>query len=685
VEAARRLGIHGVSNAQLKAIAAMTMSKPVSATTAAITLLKIDTITKSSSVTRISSVPPGLRMKFVSNSKQIYIPPVDKYCARPNCLSHVTFVDYFKGYRLESAPMKSKQLIGQDQLGNYVYTSDHLVRFTDYHPAHHTEAYFYNVLLATIPFSHEAELLSDSSTNPSRSYFSECQLRGIIQSVDDIEEHVASYAARHLWKEEQRQQLVDLILQNQPIDQLEVPGSPNAVPLQTESVNPADIEKDTLEMLGLLDEFSDMASATLTAEQQVAFESLRDAKGLHVLSETFGAGKNFVTQYMIHHWCKSGKKVLLCATTGLAAVNLSSVARTLHNAFHIPHDGRPLSILSPSDPSYQALCQANVIVIDEMSMLTCMILSLVIYRLSQLLGSTSAVLQSKLILLSGDHARLPPVCHCRGVKASSEDRDSICFQCHIWWPTMTFHHLNSSFRHHKVASYLQFLNTIRLRRPTQAEIDKVLGDCLITEAEAIRLADEHTTILCIHNQDVNRLNNAILHRLFPPSQIVPVPLKTNAPFEPFTKDWLANQDFYTLSEVAVKASVIIIENLNIKAGASNGGKALMESIVKDADGHVRKIFVRLYKMNKTLEIFSRAKCGHLYHDGKQYTKFAFPLRLAYAMTGHKSQGATIAKHAIIHVKEGFCPGLLYVMFSRVTEKRLIRLLTPLNPEHFRPV
>lgn len=167
-----------------------------------------------------------------------------------------------------------------------------------------------------------------------------------------------------------------MILQNRPINQLDVPGSPNVVAIQSESINPADIEKNTLKMLGLLDEFSNMASDTLTPKQQVAFDNLCSAKGLHVLSGTPGACKSFVTQYMTYHWRKSGKKVLLCATTDLAAVNLSSVARTVHNTFHIPQDGRPLSTISPSDPSYQALYQADVIVMDEMSMLTPTILSL---------------------------------------------------------------------------------------------------------------------------------------------------------------------------------------------------------------------------------------------------------------------------------------------------------------------
>lgn len=140
-------------------------------------------------------------------------------------------------------------------------------------------------------------------------------------------------------------------------------------------MHPADIENDTLEMLGLVDEFAKMASASLTTEQSEAFDNLRNAKGIHVLSGTPGAGKTFTTQFLAYHWRRAGKKVLLTATTGSAAVNLSGSARTVHNAFHLPLDGRPLSLISPSDPSFQALLQADVIVVDEMSMLTCTILN----------------------------------------------------------------------------------------------------------------------------------------------------------------------------------------------------------------------------------------------------------------------------------------------------------------------
>ncbi len=50
------------------------------------------------------------------------------------------------------------------------------------------------------------------------------------------------------------------------------------------------------------------------------------------------------------------------------------------------------------------------------------------------------------------------------------------------------------------------------------------------------------------------------------------------------------------------------------------------------------------------------------------------------------QGATPAAQTIIHVRDAFSPGLLYVMLlSRVTESRLVKIVGPLTPSLFNPV
>ena len=57
---------------------------------------------------------------------------------------------------------------------------------------------------------------------------------------------------------------------------------------------------------------------------------------------------------------------------------------------------------------------------------------------------------------------------------------------------------------------------------------------------------------------------------------------------------------------------------------------------------------------------------------------------AYSMIAHRCQGATIASHVIVHVSDAFCPGLLYVMLSRVTNRRFLSIVTPLTLAEFTP-
>ena len=67
-------------------------------------------------------------------------------------------------------------------------------------------------------------------------------------------------------------------------------------------------------------------------------------------------------------------------------------------------------------------------------------------------------------------------------------------------------------------------------------------------------------------------------------------------------------------------------------------------------------------------------------------KCTFPCALGYAMTGHKSQGATFDMDTIVDMREAFTPGLLYVMLSRVTQRSKLRIVgTGLDPSLFVPV
>lgn len=75
-----------------------------------------------------------------------------------------------------------------------------------------------------------------------------------------------------------------------------------------------------------------------------------------------------------------------------------------------------------------------------------------------------------------------------------------------------------------------------------------------------------------------------------------------------------------------------------------------------------------------------------YCASKSFYKSRFPLALAYALTAHKAQGATISGSTVINARSCFTPGLLYVMLSRVTRRSHVKVMNArLTPDLFAPV
>jgi ATP-dependent exoDNAse (exonuclease V) alpha subunit len=102
------------------------------------------------------------------------------------------------------------------------------------------------------------------------------------------------------------------------------------------------------------------------------------------------------------------KRVVVCASTGAAAVRLHPSATSVHRKFGIPPRAKYLTPLFPGNYLPIDLFSADVIFIDEFSMLTRELLDFALYRLQQVGGPD--VLKHKLVVLVGDHMQLPAVC-----------------------------------------------------------------------------------------------------------------------------------------------------------------------------------------------------------------------------------------------------------------------------------
>ncbi len=123
----------------------------------------------------------------------------------------MTFIEYFTKYESNKLKRPSSKCHGEDNLGNYIHTTNKLTRFTNFHPTHNIEGFFYNILLQNMCFRRELDLLFAS--NLQKSYVCECHICGLVHDLDKIQTYLMKYAHRNLLEVKEQSQLLQEILE----------------------------------------------------------------------------------------------------------------------------------------------------------------------------------------------------------------------------------------------------------------------------------------------------------------------------------------------------------------------------------------------------------------------------------------------------------------------------------------
>lgn len=210
-----------------------------------------------------------------------------------------------------------------------------------------------------------------------------------------MQHEIALYCKDNLYKTATQAEILEKLLQTH--------DPAHAVPMTAQPAATVPNEED------LREELVDTEGFMPNKEQAAVKEALlHGAKGIVVLSGGPGTGKTTLIKHMIHLWRKAGCSLVVTATTGAAATRISRGAQTVHSAFNIPLEGMYLGSMRRFDPLYLRLKAAEVIVIDEMSMLSAPVLNLILFRLQQCGGykDIPTMLQHKLVVLVGDHAQV---------------------------------------------------------------------------------------------------------------------------------------------------------------------------------------------------------------------------------------------------------------------------------------
>lgn len=398
-----------------------------------------------------------------------------------------------------------------------------------------------------------------------------------------------------------------------------------------------------------------------------------------------GTGKTTFLKYIRDH-CP--KQLAVVAPTGVAAINAGGV--TIHSFFQLPftpfvpaaggfsHDpgaGNIQSLLENqrlTREKRKVIQELELLIIDEISMVRCDVLDAIDVLMRHIRHRHYEQFGGAQVLLIGDMYQLPPVVPeqewqiLSGYYSSPYFFDSKVIQHH---PPVHIE-FNKIYRQSE-ERFIQLLNRVR-NNEMDNETITILDSCV--QPGFRRSKNDGYIILTTHNRKADATNELELGRLSTKLSIFDAEIQG----EFSEKAYPADERLY----LKQGAQVMFIKNDVEKVRRYYNGK-IGEVTRIEPD----KIFVRCADAATEIEVKKETWQNIRYVLDQKTRKVdedvlgsftQFPLRLAWAITIHKSQGLTFEK-AIIDAGEAFAPGQVYVALSRCTSLAGMVLETRVRP------
>ena len=420
------------------------------------------------------------------------------------------------------------------------------------------------------------------------------------------------------------------------------------------------------------------------------------------LTGAAGTGKTtllncFLKIFRCLHPCE---KVLKCATTGIAANLLDG--RTIHSLFRFkPGDYHPISHLIESEDPIQYYKNVNfyktvrVLVIDEVSMLKPDLVDAIDEALRRLKQQSDIPFGGVKIIFVGDLGQLPPI-YTQNRDRYEKDYGSSAPYFFDAKVLETYKKRINKFvislkkvRRQKDYSFIEALTHLRSGDLTEKDVC-LFSSCYNENNDKTPLL-ERTTIYPL-KKDVNDLNLACLNQLDgDEKQFIGVfTYHVKKETDPRLFD-LSKKKEREIKEDKCKyqynlrlkkgARVMLLKNSQ-KDGYNNGSCGVIDSF--GGEDSIPYINVRLLESHRSVKIFQEkeeyveSKCVNGKEESFRYASFfQFPLRLAWAITIHKSQGQT-HDEVFMDVSKSFECGQVYTAFSRIKTLNGLRLLRPFS-------
>lgn len=421
-------------------------------------------------------------------------------------------------------------------------------------------------------------------------------------------------------------------------------------------------------------------------EATYVLQFINETKQSIFLTGKAGTGKTTLLKEIVS---STHKNTVIVAPTGIAALNAGGV--TIHSFFHFPlaafiPDATNPPIFSEyvkfenrvsikkhfrmSNMRRSLFLNLELLIVDEVSMLRADVLDAMDFML-QTIRRNNKPFGGVQLLFIGDLLQLPPV-----VKNEEWEvlrryyEGSYFFHSHVIQSNPPLYiELDKVYRQSDDA-FIQILNNLRNNTITTTNL-QVLNQYVNPTFERQKASGYIT--LTTHNAKADAINSNSLEALEAKSYAFQAEVVGDFPTNIFP---IENQ-----LQLKVGAQVIFIKNdLSFEKKYYNGKMGIVQKLSSS------EIYVKFPEENEVIEV-ERYEWQNIRYKVNPNTKEIeeellgtfthYPLKLAWAITVHKSQGLTFEK-AILDVSKVFLPGQAYVALSRLKSLQGLVLLSPIQ-------
>ena len=390
-------------------------------------------------------------------------------------------------------------------------------------------------------------------------------------------------------------------------------------------------------------------------KQGVALGVMQSGKNIFLTGQA-GSGKTYILNKYIDYLRAREIEPTITASTGIAATHIGGV--TIHSwaatGIKSQLTDYDIEILQEKQYLWKRFESAQVLIMDEISMISPELLDSIdrILRAFRFNAKPFGGLQ---VIFSGDFFQLPPV---RNRNETTNPEKKYAWHADVWSKLdLTICYLEEQHRQSGKSRLNSVLNEIRAGAVSEDSMN-LLRSRYRKEPDSEVLA----TKLYTHNVDVDSINEAELRKLEAHPHFFDMTGKGNKKLVETIKKGTLAQDRIAIKE---EARVLFVKN-NYEKGYMNGSVGVVTGFSEAGWPEVELVNGSVIEASP--ELWSLEEGGKVLASVSQV-----PLRLAWAITVHKSQGMSLDT-AEVDLSKSFESGQGYVALSRLRSLSGLKLM-----------